>query len=221
MRIDADTTVTTLDEVGEQQRPPADPSFHFFDRSDPVDRPVLAADDAEARRRFGGMNLGACFFGWLVAVASAALLASLVGAALAVVGSTVHVAQAEAERRAGTVAIAAGVVLLLVLLVGYYAGGYVGGRMSRFDGARQGLGVWAIGLVVTLVTATGGAILGTQYDVSDRVDLPRVALSTEQMGWGAGVAGVALVLGTLLAATLGGVIGRHYHDRVDRAVGSR
>jgi hypothetical protein len=221
MRLDADTSVTALDEVFEPQRAPADPNIDLVDRSDPVDRTAIVCDDGEARRRFGGMNLGACFFGWLVAVASAVLLASTVGAALAAVGSTVDVAQSDAERRGGTVGIAAGVVLLVVLLVSYYAGGYVSGRMSRFDGGRQGLGVWAIGLIVTLVTVGLAAIFGARYDLFDRVDLSRISLSTEQIGWGAAVTGVALVLGTLLAATIGGVIGRQYHDRVDRVVRSR
>lgn len=222
MRHDAGTGVTTLDEERAQERVPADADIDHFDRTHPVLlRTDVARVDGEARERFGGMNLGACFFGWLVAIASAVLLTSMVGAMLAAVGSTVDVAQSAAERQAGTIGIAAGVVLLVVLLVGYYAGGYVAGRMSRFDGGRQGFGVWAIGLVVTLLAVGLGAIFGTQYNLLDRVDLPRIPLSSEQMGWGAAVAAAAVVLGTLLAATLGGVIGRRYHDRVDRAFRGR
>jgi hypothetical protein len=221
MRHDAGTGVTTLEEVRAEERAPADADIDHFDRTDPVlFRTDVARVDGEARERFGGMNLGACFFGWLVAIASAVLLTSMVGAMLAAVGSTVDVAQSATERQAGTIGIAAGVVLLVVLLVGYYAGGYVAGRMSRFDGGRQGFGVWAIGLVGSLLAGGLGAIFGTQYDLVDRVDLPRTSLSSEQMGWGAAVA-VAIVLGTLLAAVLGGVVGRRYHDRVDRAVRGR
>jgi len=217
IRHDANTGVTTLDEVRAQERAPADADIDRFDRSEPVLRTDVPRVDGEARDWFGGMNLGACFFGSLVAMASAALLTTMMGAVLAGVGSTVDVAQSDTERQAGTIGIAAGVVLLVVLLVGYYAGGYVAGRMSRFDGGRQGFGVWAIGLVITLLAGGLGAIFGTQYNLLDRVDLPRIPLSSELMGWGAAVA-VAVVLGTLLAAILGGVIGRRYHVRVDRAV---
>jgi hypothetical protein len=220
IRHDADPGVTTLDEVRAPERVPADVDIDRFDRSEPVLRTDVARVDGEARERFGGMNLGACFFGWLVAIASAVLLTTMMGAMLAAVGFTVDVAQSDTERQAGTIGIAAGVLLLVVLLVGYYAGGYVAGRMSRFDGGRQGFGVWAIGLVGSLLAGGLGAIFGTQYDLLDRVDLPRMPLSSEQMGWGAAVA-VAIVLGTLLAAILGGLVGRRYHDRVDRAVRGR
>ena len=108
----------------------------------PYGRPV---DDSEARERFGGINWGAAFFGWLVAIALTILLTSIAGAVTAAVSDTANVTQTQAERQAGTIGIAAGVVLLVVLAIGYYAGGYVAGRMSRFDGGRQGLAVWLIG----------------------------------------------------------------------------
>ncbi|MFC7496368.1 MULTISPECIES: hypothetical protein [unclassified Nocardioides] len=209
MRLDPGTGATALDEVFARQDVPAEEG---------VDRTDRTPDGPGARERFGGMNLGACFFGWLVAIASAVLLVSLVGGALTAVGTRMEFAQSDAEQRAGTVGIAAGATLLVVLLIGYYAGGYVGGRMSRFDGGRQGVGVWAIGLIVTVLAVGAGAIVGAQYDLVDRVDLDGLSVTTEQLGWGAAITAVSLVVGTLLAAALGGVIGRHYHDRVDRAV---
>jgi len=103
-------------------------------------------------------------------------------------------------------------------MFGYYAGGYVAGRMSRFDGARQGAAVWFIGLIVTVVALGAGALFGSQYNVLDRVDLPRIPISTEELGWGGLVTGVAVVLLTLAASALGGVAGHHYHHRVDRVL---
>jgi hypothetical protein len=177
-----------------------------------------AHHDTLARRRFGGTNWGACFFGWLVAVALTVLLTSVVGAVLAAVGSTAHITQSDAQRQAGTLGVATAVTLFVVLVIGYYAGGYVAGRMSRFDGARQGLGVWFIGLAVTLLAVALGAVFGHQYNLLDRVDLPRIPVSTEQLGWGALVTAIAVVVGTALAAVLGGAAGRRYHVRVDHAV---
>ena len=52
-----------------------------------------------------------------------------------------------------------------MLLVAYYFGGYVAGRMARFNGPRQGLGVWLIGLVVTVALAVAGALFGAEYNV--------------------------------------------------------
>jgi len=183
---------------------------------DPVDR---AHHEDLARDKFGGLNWGACFFGWLVAVALAILLTSIVGAIASAVGSNANITQSDAERDAGTIGIAAGIILLVVLLIGYYTGGYVAGRMSRFDGGRQGLGVWAIGLIVTILAVVAGVVFGSQYNILDRVDLPRIPIPTDELGVGAAITGVAVVLGTLLAAMLGGKVGHRYHNRVDRAAG--
>jgi hypothetical protein len=51
----------------------------YRDREARIDRDPEATE-ARRREEFGGFNLGADFFGWLVAVAMAVLLASIVGA---------------------------------------------------------------------------------------------------------------------------------------------
>ncbi len=178
---------------------------------DPVD------STGAAREKFGGLNLGAAFFGWLVAIAVAILLTSIVGAVVAAIGVNTQVSQSQAQRSAGTIGITAGIVLLVVLVLAYYTGGYVAGRMSRFDGGRQGIGVWIIGLGVTILALVLGAVFGEKYNVLDRVSLPRIPVSTSQLSWGGLVAGVAILVLTLLAAAAGGKVGHRYHDRVDRA----
>jgi hypothetical protein len=177
----------------------------------------LQRDDAAARDAFGGLNIGAAFFGWLVAVSVTVLLTAIIGAVLSAVGSQVSITQSDAQRSAGTIGIAAGVVLLVVLAVAYYTGGYVAGRMSRFNGPRQGLGVWLVGVVLTAVAVALGALFGSQYDILDRANLPHIPISTDQVGLGALITAIAVVLVTLLSAMLGGLVGHRYHDRVDRA----
>jgi amino acid transporter len=169
------------------------------------------------RERFGGINWGAAFFGWLVAVAVAILLTSIAGAVAAAVGYNTSVTQSQAERQAGTIGIAAAVVLLVVLLVAYYTGGYVAGRMSRFDGGKQGLAVWVIGLLVTIAAVLLGVVFGSQYDILNRVNLPTIPVPTEALSWGGAITAAAVVLGTLLAAMAGGKVGQRYHSKVDRA----
>jgi hypothetical protein len=170
----------------------------------------------EARRdRFGGYNVGADFFGWLVAIAMSVLLASIVGAVVTAVSANLQVDRTEAERQAGTIGVATAIALLVILMIGYYAGGYVAGRMSRFDGGRQGMGVWLIGLLVTVVAVGLGAVFGAQYNILDRVDLPSVPIPRDTLTGGGIVSAVAILIGTLLAAIAGGKAGRRYHRKVD------
>ncbi len=179
---------------------------------------IARHDDAEAARqdKFGGYNVGADFFGWLVAIALAVLLASIVGAVAAAVGSGLEVDQTDAERRAGTIGLATAITLLVILMIGYYAGGYVAGRMSRYDGGRQGVGVWVIGLVVTIIAIGLGALFGTQYNIMDRVDLPSIPIPRDTLTTGGVVSAVAVLVGTLLASMGGGKVGQRYHRKVDQ-----
>jgi amino acid transporter len=187
------------------------------DRTDVDDTTYTERSEAMQRDRFGGINWGADFFGWLVAVAVSALLLSIVGAIAAGVGANNDVTQSDAQRQAGTIGIVAAIVLLVVMMIGYYAGGYVAGRMSRFDGARQGLGVWIIGVLLTLIAVAVGVAFGSQYDVMNRIDLPTIPVPTDALSWGGAITAAAVLIGTLLAPLTGGKVGTHYHRRVDNA----
>jgi hypothetical protein len=177
---------------------------------------VLLDREARLRQRdeFGGINWGAAFFGWVVAIGIGVLLTAIASAAGAAIGLT---DESTARANADTIGIVGGALLIAIAVIAYYAGGYVAGRMSRFDGARQGFGVWAFGLVVTLLVAAAGAILGDQYNVFEELNLPRIPVSTSDITTGGAIALAAIVLGSLLGAILGGKVGQRYHRKVDRA----
>jgi len=186
-------------------------------RSDDVDgRQRLRESQRRQREEFGGLHWGSAFFGWLVAVGIATLLTALLAAAGTAVGLT-SVSTEDATSDADTVGIVGGVLLLVILLVAYYAGGYVAGRMSRFAGPRQGLGVWIIGLVVTVILAVAGALLGAEYNVLSQLNLPRIPVDEGSLTTGGLIALAAIVVGTLLAAVAGGKTGTRFHRKVDRA----
>ena len=181
---------------------------------DPEER--VAEVEQVRREEWGGMNIGAGFFGWLVAVGMAVLLSSIIGAIAAAVGNANDVTQSDLERRSGEISVGAAIVLLVVLLISFYAGGYVAGRMSRFDGTRQGWAVWLISLVVVVIAAIVGAVYGSEYDVMNRVDIPDVPIPTDDLTLGGAVTIAAALFATLLAALAGGKAGTHYHRKVDR-----
>jgi hypothetical protein len=179
-------------------------------------REHMHAVRARQREEFGGINWGAAFFGWLVAVGLGALLVGLLAAAGAAVGLTA-LSDADAAGDATEIGLGGAIALLVALGVAYFAGGYVAGRMSRFDGARQGLGTWLLGLAVTIVLAVVGAVLGSEYNVLERLELPAVPVGDSELATGGVLALVIIVAGTLFAAVAGGKAGERYHRRVDRA----
>jgi amino acid transporter len=174
--------------------------------------------DVRARQReeFGGLNWGAAFFGWLVAVGMAAVLIGIVAAAGAAIGLTEEVTGSDTPGSAEEIGLVGGILLLLVLTISYYCGGYVSGRMSRFDGGRQGIGVWVIGLLVTILLAVLGAIAGSEYNVLSRLDAPRIPVDEGSLTTGGIIALIAVVVVSIVAAVLGGKAGERYHTKIDR-----
>ncbi len=202
---------TTPEATSEQQ-----PAVRRRDGDASPRRRGAVAPRIRQRERYGGLHWGSAFFGWLVATGIATILIAILSAAGAAVGLT-SLSRSAAEKSAGTISLGSGIALLVVLLLAYYAGGYVAGRMTRFDGARQGFGVWVIGLVITLLFAAAGVIFGSEYNVLGALHLPRVPIKEGTLVTGGAITLAAVVIGTLLLAIIGGRVGHAYHDKVDDA----
>jgi hypothetical protein len=172
---------------------------------------------SQQARRFGGIRWGSAFFGWVTAMGMVALLSALAtaaGAALGLVSPTPDPAAVQ------TLGVAGAAVLLAVIFVGYYCGGYVAGRMARFAGARQGVAVWLWTLFVAVVGAViatvSGAVAGPRLDELFRLPLNDGLMSGGVLSAGAAALAVGVLVVTLVGAVLGGLAGMRYHRRVDR-----
>jgi hypothetical protein len=175
---------------------------------------------ARQKEQFGGMKFGCSFFGWLTATGTAVLLSALlaaVGTALGLNG--IFGAQPTANSQdIRTLGLVSGIVLLVVVLIAYFAGGYVAARMARFSGAKQGLGVWLWALIFTIVVVVIGLIAGNSLDLLSRASgLPQLPVNQGTLTGGGIITLVAIILISLVGAVLGGLAGMRYHRRVDRA----
>lgn len=197
--------------------PPADVSVATATAS--TDRRSVVEREKEA---YGGVKVVCAFFGWITATGMSVLLTALVaaaGAGVGLVSSASEVADAASDRGVSATEIGwAGVILVLVVVfVSYYSGGYVAGRMARFDGIRQGLAVFGWAVVAAVVVAVLGAVAGSQYDVLDELNsFPRIPGDLSELSLAAGVALLGVVLAALVGSMLGGLAGMHFHRKVDR-----
>jgi hypothetical protein len=182
-------------------------------------RPAPTVADAQAvqRDRFGGADGTAIFFGWLSSIGLAALLLAVAAAAGTRLGYATGMTPGDANANAGTIGIVGAAVLVAILLMAYYAGGYVAGRMARFDGAYQGLRVWLLGLLATAAAAAAAWIGGSQYNFFEQLHLPRIPGNEGTITTGAVITLIVILAGTLLASVAGGKSGERYHARIDEA----
>jgi hypothetical protein len=172
---------------------------------------------ARQKEQFGGMKFGCSFFGWLTATGTAVLLSALLAAVGAALGNQGIFGAQPAESQIRTIGLVSGIVLLVVVLVSYFAGGYVAARMARFSGVKQGLGVWLWALIATIVVGVLGVVAGSELDLLSRANgLPRLPMD-DGTRTGSIITIAAIVLISLVGALLGGLAGMRYHRRVDRA----
>jgi hypothetical protein len=193
-------------------------------RTDPVatdDTTTLDRREVVGRQKdaFGGMKFGSCFFGWLTASGTAVLLVALVtgvGAALGLSQSVDVTNPTTAQTE--SIGFIGGIALLAIIFVSYLAGGYVAGRMARFNGLKQGLGVWLWAVIMAILVAVAGWLAGERFDVLAQLNsFPRLPVNEGTLTTAGVITAICVVAASLIGALLGGLAGMRYHRRVDRA----
>ena len=172
---------------------------------------------ARQKQEFGGMKFGSAFFGWLAATGMAVLLTALVAGVVTALGLSQNFTGASLSagnlQSAGLVAV---IIFVAIVFVAYFCGGYVAGRMARFNGLKQGVAVWLWAILIAVVLGVIGAVAGSQYDGAQLNGLPSLAIQNGTVST-AGIIGALAVLGiSLLGAILGGLSGMRFHRKVDR-----
>lgn len=204
-----------MTDVRETEAPVLDPRL--------TDRRLTDRHTAVAREKeqFGGIKVGSAFFGWLAATGMAVLLTAFVAAAGTAVGLVNNTDLNEAVNQVatnGAVGLVGIIVLLVILFISYYSGGYVAGRMARFNGARQGFMVWIWALIAAVVVALLGLLAGQQFNVLASLNsFPRIPINEGEMTMTSIIAAVVVALVALLGAVVGGLAGMRFHRKVDRA----
>jgi hypothetical protein len=172
------------------------------------------------RERYGGFYWGSDFIGFAVATFFTIVFLGIIAAAAGGVGYQIgaplpkigHPVSATTQ----TIGEGAAVASLIGLFIAYFIGGYTAGRMARFDGAKNGIGVIIWTIVVAVILGAAGGVLGSKFNVASQLHLKFNSSTFTSAGLVA--LAIALVV-TLLGATLGGAMGERYHRTIDRDVG--
>ena len=178
------------------------------------------AEDREDRLRdmYGGVDWLASLLGFVFALVAGAIFSAVAGVVLAPLGFSLNLTGPLGA------AVITGLVLLGVLIfLTYFFGGYVAGRLARFDGGRNGamLLVWTLLTGLLLLLAAGvfrGFLPGGAADAIggflDRISSALGGLSQ------AGIVGIVVVVAAFLIALVGGLLGgrlgSRYHAEIDR-----
>jgi len=181
-----------------------------------------AAEEREDRLRdmYGGVDWLASFLGFVFALVAGSFFSLVAGLVLAPLGVSMDFASAEI----GPAAITGLVLVAILVFLTYFFGGYVAGRLARFDGGRNGAMLLLWTGVTVLVLALVNAVLSgfLPEGISEDIDnlIQNNLLSTIGGLSGLGIAGVLIFVGALLVALLGGFLGgrlgSRYHAEIDR-----
>lgn len=177
-----------------------------------------AADEREDRLRdmYGGVDWLASFLGFVFAAVAAAVLSLIAGLILVPLGFSLDPGPGEL----GPAAITGLVILGLLIFLTYFFGGYVAGRLARFDGGRNGIMtvVWALVVGVLILAVSPilpGAIFEGVQNFMQTTVLPTIGGLSNL-----GVVGIVIIVAILLVALLGGLlggrVGSRYHSEIDR-----
>jgi hypothetical protein len=159
----------------------------------------------------GRLSFISALAGVLVAYGAFALLAALVGAVAVAIGLDTELASNDWTTFGTGSAVT---VTILAFVADLF--GYVAGRMARRAGLVNGLAVFALAVLLVVVV---GAIAASQTDTATiQANLRSLGLPITGAEWAriGTAAGIGTLVGMLVGAGIGGVVGERWHSELTR-----
>ena len=181
-----------------------------------------AVEEREDRLRdmYGGVDWLASFLGFVFAVVIASVFSTVAGLVLVPLGFPPEISGGQLGASVLTGLAVVGVLIFLT----FFFGGYVAGRLARFDGGRNGAMVLAWTFILALILALVTVVFSGFLPAGAAEGVANLAQGTASAAGslaGAGVAGIIVAVAALLLALLGGFfggrLGSRYHTEIDRS----
>lgn len=180
-------------------------------------------DMATVRERYGGMDVPAALMGMFTSLGVLVFLGSLIAAGGGALEYQLNLF--DLEGNATELTVVGIVTAAVVVLVAFFVGGIATGRMARYDGGKNGIGMALWTLLLVAIFAALGAFFGAEYNAFQQAGLPdwfsQFRLSSEEVTTLGIIAAAASIVAMFLGAYFGGRIGDLYHRRVDAALADR
>ncbi len=170
------------------------------------------------RERFGGADLLAGILGMFAALGTLVFLGALLAAGNAGIGYQLN--QIDFDGNLQDVEVVAAIVAIVVVLASFFVGGLTAGRVARYDGGINGLGVALWFILLVAVFGALGVWVGQEYNAFAGVDLPNWfgQLGADEVTLKSIAGALAGIVAALLGGYLGGVVGDDFHQKADAAL---
>ncbi|MEX0864134.1 MAG: hypothetical protein WD269_04575 [Acidimicrobiia bacterium] len=168
---------------------------------------------------FGGLDTPAALGGLFAALGMLAFVGALIAATSIPIQLNAFDVEGNREQL-GWAGIAIGA---LVVFASFFFGGWVAGRVARFNGVMNGAGVGLWMVLLMAVSATAGVFIEERYNILQSAALPDwfSQISGDDVARLAIAAGILGLLAIFAGAMLGGAVGGNYNRKVDAALTDR
>lgn len=170
------------------------------------------------RERFGGADLLAGILGMFAALGTLVFLGALLAAGNAGLGYQLN--QIDFDGNLQDVEVVGAIIAIVVVLASFFVGGLTAGRVARYDGGINGMGVALWFILLVAIFGALGIWLGQEYNAFAGVDLPNWfgQLGADEVTLKSIAGALAGIVAALLGGYLGGVVGEDFHQKADAAL---
>ncbi|MEX2424991.1 MAG: hypothetical protein WD990_13530 [Acidimicrobiia bacterium] len=175
-------------------------------------------DLGPVRERFGGIDTPAALGGLFALIGALAFLSAIIAAGAGALAFQMNAIDIEGNVQ--EIEIAGMLLAAAIVFISALVGGWVAGRMARFDGVMNGIGAALWLLLLVAVFAALGAWVGEEYNAFQRVGLPDwfAQLDVDELTTNVIIASIVGIVALIGGAALGGAIGEAYNRKVTAAL---